>query len=80
MPASPGATILTQSGSRRLLHNELCNGLGVPKDWVLSYPLGSLVQRTVALHVLEYVTPSLLMPVQPSTAPVPENYPTAFVL
>jgi hypothetical protein len=73
MPASPGATILTQRGSRRLLHDELCNDLGVSKDWVLSYPPGSLVQCTVALHVLEYVTPSLLMPVQPSTVSVPEK-------
>jgi hypothetical protein len=50
MPAQPGTFIRTDRGIRRLLHDELCNGLGVPKPWVLEYPDGKTVRRTVALH------------------------------
>jgi hypothetical protein len=76
--------IKTDRGVRRLLHDELCTGLGVPKSWATSYPPGSLVRRTVALHLLEYVTPNLLqmntksteawtLPMDPSAPiPVPE--------
>jgi hypothetical protein len=60
MPGVPGAFIKTDRGIRRLLHDELCTGLGVPKSWALKYPPGSLVKRTLDLHLLEYITPNLL--------------------
>jgi hypothetical protein len=72
MPAQPGTFIQTDRGIRRLLHNELCNGLGVPKPWVLEYPDGKTARRTVALHLLEYLTPALLQPAAPEQPPVLE--------
>jgi hypothetical protein len=72
MPAKPGAFIQSDRGTRRLLHDELCIGLGVPKPWVREYPEGPLVQQKVALHLLEYLTPLLLRPVEAVPAPVPE--------
>jgi hypothetical protein len=73
MPAMPGAIIKTERGSRMLLHDELCNGLGVPKPWVLEYPDGRVVQTTVALRLLEYLAPVLLSPAAPSQTPVPKT-------
>jgi hypothetical protein len=73
MPSQPGAYIQTERDSRRLLHDELCNGLGVPKPWVHEYPDGKTVQQTVALHLLEYLSPSLLRPAVAIPAPVPES-------
>jgi hypothetical protein len=74
VPAEPGGTyIKTAKGSRRLLHNELCNGLGVPKPWVQEYTSGKIVQRTVALHLLEHLTPTLLRPADTVPAPVLES-------
>jgi len=34
MPARPGSFIRTDQGTRRLLHDELAKGLGVPKTWI----------------------------------------------
>jgi hypothetical protein len=70
MPFQPGSFIRTDRGVRRLLHNELCIGLGVPKPWVHEYPDGRSVQRTVALHLLEYLTRLVVEPVNPEPAPV----------
>ena len=75
MPSNPGHPIRTERGVRRLLHDELCNGLGVPKSWVKDYPPGALVCHTVALHLLEYLSPMLLVPTVSKTAPVPESLP-----
>jgi hypothetical protein len=72
MPGQPGSYIQTKQGTRRLLHDELCNGLGVPKSWVCDYPDGRLVQRTVALHLLEYLTPKLVFRPEPAPIPVPK--------
>jgi hypothetical protein len=72
MPAQPGSFIQTDRGVRRLLHDELCNGLGVPKPWVLEYPDGRTVRRTIALHLLEYLTPLLVHANTPIPVPVPK--------
>jgi hypothetical protein len=72
MPAIPGAFIRMKHGPRRLLHDELCNGLGVRKPWILGYPDGKTVQRTIALQLLEFITPLLLQPAVPRPIPVPE--------
>jgi hypothetical protein len=70
MPSQPGASIRTARGMRRLLHDELCNGLGVPKSWIHDYPHGRIVQRTIALHLLEYLTPLLVSRPKPTPVPV----------
>jgi hypothetical protein len=72
MPAIPGAFIQTDHGPRRLLHDEFCNGLGVPKPWIRRYPDGKTVQLTIALHLLKFITPLLLQPAVPRPIPVPE--------
>jgi hypothetical protein len=66
MPAQPGALIRMDRGVRRLLHDELATGLGLPKSWRKEYPTGHLVRKTVPLHLFEYLTPLLLQPQSPS--------------
>ena len=76
MPAQPGAFINTDRGVRRLLHDELATGLGLPKAWRKEYPPGHLVRKTVALHLFEYLTPLLLLPRTPAALPgLPEVAP-----
>jgi hypothetical protein len=60
-------------GFTKLLHDELCIGLGIPKPWVLEYPDGRAVRSTVALHLLEYLTLALLKLTAPSQTPVPKT-------
>jgi hypothetical protein len=73
MPARAGTLIQTLRGSRRLLHDELANGLGVSKQWLEDYPPGAWTQRTVALHMLQYLMPPLLQEVEPRSVPVPKT-------
>jgi hypothetical protein len=72
MSPQPGASIRTTRGVRRLWHDELCDGLGVPKSWVRDYPDGRIVNRTIALHLLEYLTPLLVSRPKPAPVPVPK--------
>jgi hypothetical protein len=72
MPSQPGENIRTTGEVRRLLHDELCNGLGVPKSWVRDCPDGRIVKRTIALHLLEYLTPLLVSRPKPAPVPVPK--------
>jgi hypothetical protein len=60
MPARPGSFIRTDRGMRRLLHDELAKGLGTPKIWIGDcYRNGGTLQHTVALHILESLSPLL---------------------
>jgi hypothetical protein len=57
MPAWPGSLIETQRGVRRLLNDELARGQGTPKAWLGEhYPRGSVVRKTVAVHLFEYLS------------------------
>jgi hypothetical protein len=61
MPARPGSFIVTLQGTRRLFNDELAKGLGTPKVWLGDrYPEGRVVTSTVALHILEGLSPALL--------------------
>ena len=61
MPWRPGSVIQTRKGIWRLLHDELAKGLGVPKTWLQDhYPSGRIVEDTVALHLLEGLSPLLI--------------------
>jgi hypothetical protein len=61
MPAGPGRSIETQKGVRRLLNDELARGPGTPKSWLgAHYPRGSVVRKTVAVHLLEYLSDRLV--------------------
>jgi hypothetical protein len=62
MPAWPGRLIETPKGVRRILNDEVALGQGVPKSWLSDhYPRGSTVRKTVALHLLEYLSGWLVM-------------------
>jgi hypothetical protein len=71
MRARPGSFIQTDRGTRRLLHDELAKGLGAPKNWIGDrYPDGRTLQPTVALHILENLSPLLQKEVlQPRSNP-----------
>jgi hypothetical protein len=62
MPSNPGAWIRTPTGTRRLLNDELAKGLGAPKAWWLHdrYPTTKATRATVALHILEALSPMLV--------------------
>jgi hypothetical protein len=61
MPAWPGSWIDTPRGVRRLLNDELSKGQGTPKAWLGEhYPHGSVVRKTVAVHILEYLSDTLV--------------------
>ena len=63
MPAFAGSYIQTTKGIRRLLHDELSKGLGVPSTWLDNiYPKGNLVEQTVGVHMFEYLTSALHEP------------------
>jgi hypothetical protein len=58
IPSIPGSFIHTPNGTRHLLHDELTKGLGVPKTWMEdNYPDRSGLMTTVALHLMESITP-----------------------
>jgi hypothetical protein len=60
MPFIPGSWIGTPRGVRRILNDEIARGLGILKTWLEGvYPLGSLISRTVALHIFEALGPLL---------------------
>jgi hypothetical protein len=62
MPARPGSFIRTDRGTCRLLHDKLAKGLGTPKIWIGDcYLNGGTLQHTVALHILESLSPLLFM-------------------
>jgi hypothetical protein len=61
MPPIAGSFIQTPKGVRRLLNDELAKGLGMPKTWLEDhYPDGASLRTTVALHILESLTPLLV--------------------
>jgi hypothetical protein len=69
MPATPGKIIQTDRGRRRLLKDELARGLGVPKHRLEALRLtGRLLSETTSLHILEYLTPLLLLELSPPGA------------
>jgi hypothetical protein len=79
MPAQTGSYIGIKKGTcwLWLLHDELANGLGTPKQWLAEkYPPGWLVQQTVELYIIEYLTAHLLIPHEPVTVstPVAQQY------
>jgi hypothetical protein len=60
MPAHAGSYIRTKKGIRRLLHDELAKGLGVPSTWLdKQYPDGRLMEQSIGVHIFEYLTPAL---------------------
>jgi hypothetical protein len=60
MPAHTGSYIRTKKGTRRLLHDELAKGLGVPSTWLdKEYPDGRLMEQSIGVHIFEYLTPAL---------------------
>jgi hypothetical protein len=62
MPAWPGSLIETVSGVRRMLNDELARGQGVPKGWLgETYPRSESVKKTVAVHILEYLSDILVV-------------------
>jgi hypothetical protein len=65
MPWIPGSFITTRQGTRRLMNDEIAKGLGVPKLWFWRfpeehYPDGKIIGQTVALHILEALSPIFL--------------------
>jgi hypothetical protein len=77
MPAYTGQLITTPRGTRRLRNDELARGQGVPKSWMGErYPRSKLVNRTVPVHILEYVGSMLTEPVP---ADEPEEDPPVMI-
>jgi hypothetical protein len=55
--------IVTERGTRRLMNDELARGQGTPKSWLGDqYPKGKMVRQTIAVHLLEYLSPLLTRP------------------
>jgi hypothetical protein len=81
MPAWPGSLICTPRGTHRLLNDELARGLGTPKTWLgTAYPRARVVQRTPAVHILEFlgqflIRQDLQVPVDPGTTHPPMEAP-----
>jgi hypothetical protein len=74
MPSTAGSFIHTPKGTRRLLNDELAKGLGMPKTWLEDqYPDGSSLKTTVALHILESLTPVLVREGIPHAAISPDR-------
>jgi hypothetical protein len=49
-----------------MLNEELARGQGVPKDWLgESYPRSESVMKTVAVHILEYLSDILVVAPNP---------------
>jgi hypothetical protein len=60
MQAFAGSYIETKKGVRRLMHDELSKGLGVPLSWLNhKYPKGNLVEQMVGVYLFEYLTNAL---------------------
>jgi hypothetical protein len=86
MPAFAGSCIQTPKRTRRLLHDELSKGLGVPSAWLDDIcPKGNLVEQTVGVRVFECLTTALHEPTkaaeaeEPSDAGDPEHMPLSLL-
>jgi hypothetical protein len=79
MPPWAGSWIRTAKGVLRLLSDELCRGIGVPKRWgdLESLP-GHLISNATSLHIWESIAPAvaLLNTSGPRGTPTPQHQPS----
>ena len=61
MPAIPGRWIKTDQGIRRLRNEEVCRGLGVPKEWNLTPEAmtATNISKSTSVYHWEYIGQSL---------------------
>ena len=61
MPAVPGRWIKTDRGIRRLMNEEICRGLGAPKEWNLTPEVmtAANISKSTSVYHWEYIGQSL---------------------